>query len=236
MSRSIPPIFAPLLASLLAMPIALPADALADDEPAVEDQWWQADGRERTGYFEAGVEVTVDDGNVEGEVGEAGNVELTTGFWWVPFAAAEVQVAVGQAVNPGVLSDTRVASTHGGIGAGIRLGLPIRISPVLAAHVGYRQVLGATATLTCGADCANRSALAIDHAPDQLFFVDTEAGLQVNIGVFSMSATFEYATPLAEGDTGSAQLRGNPDANTASPTPAGSDSEMAVNLQAGVRF
>ncbi len=221
----------PLAIAIAILPFT---SALADD--AVEDTWWQAAGRDRTAYLDAGVEVTVDDGNVEGEVGEAGNIELTTGFWWVPFAAAEVQVAVGQAVNPGVLSDTRVSSTHGSIGAGLRLGMPIRLSPVLAAHVGYRQVLSERAVLTCGADCANRNPVAMDHAPDQQIYGDAEAGLQLNIGSFSMTATVEYCRPLSRTDTTEATMRGNPDAATADLGDPAAGREVGFNLQAGVRF
>lgn len=236
MSRSRHRISKTFAASLAAIALALPASALAD-EPAVEDQWWQADGRDRTGYFEAGVEVVVDDGNEEGAVGEAGNVELTTGFFWNPYAAAEVQLAVGQAVNPGVMRDTRVSSTHGGIGAGLRLALPIRISPVAAAHIGYRQVLDRTAQLTCGADCGQKTAYAIDHAPDQLVYADAEAGFQVNLGAFSMTATVEYMYPFGGGANGDYIARVDPnDPNPpdfSEPERAG---EVGVNLQAGVRF
>lgn len=236
MSRSRPRITFALAASLLAIPLAFVSTAHAD-EPAVEDQWWQADGRDRTGYFEAGVEVVVDDGNREGDVGEAGNVELTTGFWFAPYAAAEIQLAVGRAVNPGVLSDTRVSSTHGGVGAGLRLALPIRISPVVAAHIGYRQVLDETARLTCGAECGNRTAVAIDHAPDQLVFADTEAGFQLNLGAFSVTAMVEYTLPLTAGQTTEVMGRADPNDPDAPdfsrPEPA---AEVGVNLQAGVRF
>lgn len=207
------------------------------DEPAAEDAWWQAETRQRTAYFEAGIEVTVDDGNTAGAMGEAGNVELTTGFWWVPFVAAEVQVAVGRAVNPGVLADTRVASTHGGIGAGLRLGMPIRISPIFAAHIGYRQVLSEKAELTCTTDCATRVPVAMDYAPDEQVYGDAEAGVQFNVGAFSMSATMEYSRPFSTTDTTEAIVRGNPDAASSPDLNRESNAgELGFNLQAGVRF
>lgn len=233
MSRFRPPtqVLVPAIAVAL---LSLTSPVIADE--AVEDTWWQAEGRDRTAYLEAGVEVTVDDGNVEGAVGEAGNIELTTGFWWVPFAAAEVQVAVGQAVNPGVLRDTRVASTHGAIGAGLRLGMPIRLSPVFAAHVGYRQVLSERAELTCGAACADRNPIAMDYVPDQQVYGDAEAGLQLNLGSFSMSATIEYCRPFARGETTEAALRAQPGTTNAAAEDAANASEVGFNLQAGVRF
>jgi len=237
MSRTTRPKNTVLAASVLALTFTGLAGIAHADDPAIEDRWWQAEGRDRTAYLEAGIEVTVDDGNVTGEMGEAGNVELTTGFWWVPYAAAELQVAVGRAVNPGVLSDTKVSSTHGGIGAGLRLGLPIRVSPVVAAHIGYRQVLDESAVLTCGADCANRSPVAIDHAPDQQVYGDAEAGVQVNVGPFSMTATLEYSRPLSTGTTSEAVVRANPDAASAPNLgPSEPTGEVGFNLQAGVRF
>lgn len=223
-----------LLTATLA--VALSSPALADDPQAREDTWWQAEGRDRSAYLEAGIEVTVDDGNLAGAVGEAGNVELTTGYWLVPFAAAEIQLAVGRAINPGVLPDTRVASTTGGVGAGLRLALPIRVSPILAAHVGYRQVLAERAELTCGAECATRVPVALDAVPDQQIYGDAEVGVQLNLGTFSMTATFEYSRPFVENQTTEVMTRGNPQAATADLDDPARAAEYALNLQAGVRF
>lgn len=218
--------------------IALAAGvAHADEETraAREDTWWQLEGRDRNAFVDVGFEMTVDDGNTAGAVGEAGDVELTMGYWFAPCLAAELQLAVGQSVNPGVLSDTRVENTNGAIGAGLRLGLPVRLSPIAAAHIGYRQKLSSRASLTCGADCGRRVAVAMDDTPDQQIYADVEAGLQLNLGSFSLSATVQASNPLASGQTADVAGRAAPGSD---PVTRGSanPTEFGFNMQAGVRF
>lgn len=224
------------LPALLVLAIAAGA-AHADEatRAAREDTWWQLDGRDRTAFVEVGFEMTVDDGNSAGDMGEAGDVELTMGYWFAPCIAAELQLAVGQSVNPGVLSDTRVENTNGAVGAGLRLGLPVRLSPIAAAHVGYRQKLSSRASLTCGTDCGRRVAVALDDTPDQQIYADVEAGVQLNLGSFSLSATFQASNPLSTGQTADVAGRAAPGSD---PVTRGQNTptELGFNMQAGVRF
>lgn len=221
----------------IAMVIALTlgAGTAAAEEQAREDTWWQAEGRDRDAYLEAGFEMTLDDGDAEGTMGDAGNVELTTGYWFSSYLAAELQLAIGRAVNPGIFSDTRIASTHGAIGAGLRLAAPIRLSPIVAAHLGYRQILDRRAELTCGDECGQRTAVAFDVNPDEQVFADAEAGLQLNLGTLSLTATVEWTRPLVLGSHTEVMTRAAPgsDGIHAETT---ATTELGFNLQAGVRF
>jgi hypothetical protein len=215
--------------------LTLASSAAAAEEPAVEDTWWQSEGRDRSAYLEAGFEMTVDDGNTEGSIGDAGHVELTTGYYFSPYLAAELQLAIGRAVNPGVFSETRVESTLGAVGLGFRLGLPIRLSPLVAAHIGYRQVLDRRAELTCGDTCGRRVAMAWDEVPDEQVYADVEAGMQLNLGTFSVSASVELSRPIVIGESVDVMTRRAPGGKEISSTTT-TASEVGFNLHAGVRF
>lgn len=215
--------------------LTLGAGAAAAEEQAREDTWWQAEGRDRAAYLEAGFEMTLDDGDAEGSMGDAGNVELTTGYWFSSYLAAELQLALGRAVNPGVFSDTRVANTHGAIGAGLRVAAPIRLSPIVAAHIGYRQILDRRAELTCGEQCGQRTAIALDVTPDEQVFADAEAGLQLNLGTLSLAATLEWSRPLVLGSHMDVMTRAAPGSDGISAETT-TTPELGFNLQAGVRF
>lgn len=221
-----------LLALVLAAGVAHADDATPS---AREDTWWQLEGRDRSAFVDLGYEVTVDDGDATGELGDAGDVELTAGYWIATCLAAELQFAVGQAVNPGVFSETRVDNTLGRIGAGLRLGLPVRLSPIAAAHIGYQQKLSSRATRTC-ADCEQRIAFAMDHTPDAQVYADIEGGLQLNLGAFSVSATVQASSPLSTTQSADVSIRRPEGDAGATSRDMRTPTELAVNMQAGVRF
>ncbi|MCA9541023.1 MAG: hypothetical protein KC620_19115 [Myxococcales bacterium] len=221
-----------LTAILLVVFLSTPA--LADD--AREDVWWQLDGRDRSGYVGAGVEVVFPGASAAGELGDNGNFEVTTGYWVLSMLAAELQVSLGRDAVTGSYGQQVAESTHTGVAAGVRWGLPIRLTPVVAAHVGYRHTLSRSVQFTCGDECP-KSALLVDDRPDEQGFADAEAGLQLNLGVFSVLASVEYCRPFSAAETTDVQVRRAPgDSGRAPAATVEAAHEVALNLQAGVRF
>lgn len=186
-------------------------------------------------YVDAGLEVDLAPSTEAVAMGEVGHAELTAGYWIGSWVGAEMQLAVGRVVDQGYFEDTVIANTLASVGAGARLALPLRLSPVAAAHVGIRHVIDSRGWATCGDACARAPRLIVSEQATAHLFADIEAGFQLNLGVFSMSATVEYARMLADDEPVEVLSRTAPGTSA----PQGATDEkglLALNLQCGVRF
>ncbi len=175
---------------------------------------------DRRAFAEVGVDIALQE--------SAAGASLTGGYWLSDYTALELALGyTGSAGQPGVPIDA-VRRNRTSVRGGVRVGLPLTVTPVASIHIGYERGAGPWAYgIQSGTD--TRHSLALDAA----------AGLQVTWRWFTASTLVHTRTALSSttdrtSDTGFAHA-GVSLARAAAPE-AGDLLYLGFETRVGVRF